>query len=192
MDELTNIDVDPSQIYVQYDIPQIVNISTTTITGSTTVVTTINGNSGQATGPAITITGGSTGLTFAATGNAITLSGTLIAANGGTGQSSYTKGDLLAASAATTLSKLAAAANGARLTTDSTQTTGLIWTAASTGWSNATGTAARTALASYAGQTVSNPPTQAEVQQIDDAVKAISQHLVALLNDLFTQIIIKA
>jgi hypothetical protein len=50
-------------------------------------------------------------------------------------------------------------------------------------WTDATGTAARTALASYAGQTVSNPPTQAEMQALDDAVKAISQHLVAFIND---------
>lgn len=53
-----------------------------------------------------------------------------------------------------------------------------------TAWTAATGTEARTALAAYAGQTVSNPPTQAEVQAIDDAVKAISQHVVALINDL--------
>jgi hypothetical protein len=50
-------------------------------------------------------------------------------------------------------------------------------------WSAATGTEARTALASYAGQVVSNPPTQAEMQALDDAVKAISQHLVAFIND---------
>ena len=53
-----------------------------------------------------------------------------------------------------------------------------------TAWSAATGTAARTALASYAGQVVSNPPTQAEMQALDDAAKAISQHVVALINDL--------
>lgn len=51
-------------------------------------------------------------------------------------------------------------------------------------WTAATGTEARTALAAYAGQTISNPPTQAEVQTLDDAVKAIGQHLVALINDL--------
>lgn len=51
-------------------------------------------------------------------------------------------------------------------------------------WTAATGTEARTALAAYAGQTVSNPPTQAEVQAIDDAVKALGQHVVALINDL--------
>lgn len=51
-------------------------------------------------------------------------------------------------------------------------------------WTAATGTAARTAYASYAGQTVSNPPTQAQVQAIDDAVKVISQALVGLITDL--------
>lgn len=50
-------------------------------------------------------------------------------------------------------------------------------------WTAASGTEARTALASYAGQTVSNPPTQVEMQALDDAVKAISQHLVAFIND---------
>jgi hypothetical protein len=50
-------------------------------------------------------------------------------------------------------------------------------------WTAATGTASRAALASYAGQTVSATPTQAEVQAIDDAVKAISQAVVALITD---------
>lgn len=51
-------------------------------------------------------------------------------------------------------------------------------------WTAATGTASRAALASYAGQTVSNPPTQAEVQALDNAVVAISQAVVALITDL--------
>jgi hypothetical protein len=51
-------------------------------------------------------------------------------------------------------------------------------------WTDATGTATRTVYASYAGQTVSNPPTQAEVQALDDTVKALSQAVVALVNDL--------
>lgn len=51
-------------------------------------------------------------------------------------------------------------------------------------WAAATGTEARTALASYAGQTVSAAYVQAEAQATDDAVKAISQHVVALINDL--------
>lgn len=51
-------------------------------------------------------------------------------------------------------------------------------------WANATGTALRTALAAYTGQTVSNPPTQAQVQQIDDALVVLSGHVVAIINDL--------
>jgi fibronectin-binding autotransporter adhesin len=56
---------------------------------------------------------GTTGFTpnSASTG-AITLAGTLNAANGGTGQSSYTIGDLLYASGSTALSKLAGVATG--------------------------------------------------------------------------------
>ena len=57
--------------------------------------------------------GGTTGLTPAtATTGAVTLDGTLIAVNGGTGQSSYTVGDILYASTTTALSKLAGAATG--------------------------------------------------------------------------------
>ena len=55
---------------------------------------------------------------------------------------------------------------------------------ATTAWATPTGTFDRTTFATYAGQTVSNPPTQAQVQQIDDAVKLLSQHLAALISDL--------
>jgi len=59
------------------------------------------------------VDGGSTGLTpSTASYGAISLGGTLVAANGGTGQSSYTIGDLLYASGTTTLSKLADVATG--------------------------------------------------------------------------------
>lgn len=150
-------------------------------------VTTING----AAGPVVNITGGATGLSFSVGASPSVLSGTLDTDNGGTGQASYTKGDLLAASAATVLTKLAAAANDARLTTDSTQTTGLIWIAASTGWGAASGTLSRAAYAAYAGQTVSNPPTQAEVQALDNAVKLLSQTVAALVTDMTTQRVIK-
>jgi hypothetical protein len=56
---------------------------------------------------------GATGLTpSAATQGVVTVAGTLVAANGGTGQSSYTVGDILYASASTTLSKLPDVASG--------------------------------------------------------------------------------
>lgn len=53
-------------------------------------------------------------------------------------------------------------------------------------WANPTGTLTRTTFAAYAGQTISNPPTQAEVQAIDDHVKAMSERLAALITDLRT------
>jgi hypothetical protein len=56
---------------------------------------------------------GTTGLTpSTATTGAVTLGGTLVAANGGTGQSSYTVGDILYASTTSALSKLAGVATG--------------------------------------------------------------------------------
>jgi hypothetical protein len=59
---------------------------------------------------------GTTGLTpSAATAGVITVAGTLVAANGGTGQSLYTIGDLLYASSSTALSKLSDVATGSVL-----------------------------------------------------------------------------
>jgi hypothetical protein len=66
-----------------------------------------------ASGGVTTITFGSTGLTpSTATSGAVSVAGTLVAANGGTGQSSYAVGDLLYASTTTALSKLADVATG--------------------------------------------------------------------------------
>lgn len=53
-----------------------------------------------------------------------------------------------------------------------------------TAWADATGTVSRATFAAYAGQTVSNPPTQAEVQAIDDHLKLLSQRVAGLVNDL--------
>ncbi len=58
------------------------------------------------------------------------VSGVGIASTGGTGNSSYTKGDILAASGSTQLLKLAVGSNGQVLTSDSAQTTGVGWTTA--------------------------------------------------------------
>ncbi len=64
-----------------------------------------------------TISFDSTGLTPAtATSGAVTVGGTLVAVNGGTGQSSYATGDLLYASGSTAISKLAVGTNGYILT----------------------------------------------------------------------------
>jgi hypothetical protein len=70
-----------------------------------------------------TITFGTTGLTpSSATSGAVTVAGTLVAANGGTGLSSYAIGDLIYASATTTLAKLAAVAAGSYLRSAGTGT----------------------------------------------------------------------
>ncbi len=60
-------------------------------------------------------------------------SGTLAVARGGTNLASYTKGDLLAASAATTLTKLAVGTSGQVLVADSSTPTGLRWSTDITG-----------------------------------------------------------
>ena len=48
-----------------------------------------------------------------------------------------------------------------------------------TGFTAMTGTATKTAIATYTAPTISNPPTQAEVQALADAVEAISRRLKA-------------
>lgn len=51
-------------------------------------------------------------------------------------------------------------------------------------WAAPTGVASRATFAGYTAPTVSNPPTQAEVQGAATAAQTLSQHLVALLIDL--------
>ena len=64
-------------------------------------------------GGVTTWSGGTTGLLpSTATSGAVTVTGTLIAGNGGTGQSSYAVGDLLSANTTSTLSKIADVAAG--------------------------------------------------------------------------------
>lgn len=52
------------------------------------------------------------------------------------------------------------------------------------GWGSPTGTADRAAFATYTAPTISNPPTQAEVQAVADAMQVLSRHLKALIDDL--------
>ena len=68
------------------------------------------------TGGVTSFSAGTTGLTpSTSTTGAITLAGTLVSANGGTGFSTYTTGDLIYASATNTLSKLGIGTNGQAL-----------------------------------------------------------------------------
>jgi trimeric autotransporter adhesin len=61
------------------------------------------------------------------------LAGTLAVARGGTNLASYTKGDLIAATAATTLAQRTVGTNGQVLTADSVEATGLKWATPTTG-----------------------------------------------------------
>lgn len=64
--------------------------------------------------------------------------------NGGSGQTSYTKGDIVAASAATTLGKLAVGTNGKVITANSSASLGVSWETPSTGSGNVTNNATLT------------------------------------------------
>ena len=55
-----------------------------------------------------------------------------------------------------------------------------------TGWFTSTGTGSRTALDMDWGQSVSNPPTQAEMQAIVLQVQKLTKHLGQLINDEIT------
>lgn len=73
-------------------------------------------SAGSGTVTSVDVSGGTTGLTFSGgpvtTSGTITMAGTLDADNGGTGQSSYTTGDILYASSSSALSKLAIGTSG--------------------------------------------------------------------------------
>lgn len=59
-----------------------------------------------------------------------------------------------------------------------------VLTGVQTGWGTPTGTLTRSVLAAYAGNTHSGTYDQTKVQALDDAVKAASQALAALITDL--------
>lgn len=92
-------------------------------------------------GDTLTVTAGSTGLSFAAITDTITLSGTLAIASGGTGQTAKTaafdalaptttKADLISRDGTNNI-RLAVGADGDALFADSTETSGLKWAAVS-------------------------------------------------------------
>jgi hypothetical protein len=83
------------------------------------------------------------------------VTGTLPATNGGTGQSTYTKGDILASPGSNSLNKLAVGSDGQVLTADSASTNGVKWAAASGGG----GTGAPLSVFSSTGLAVSGSTT---------------------------------
>lgn len=89
---------------------------TLTTTALTNVTLPTSGTLATTANTVASFSAGTTGLTpSTATTGAVTLAGTLVAANGGTGQSSYAVGDILYASTTTALSKLADVATGSVL-----------------------------------------------------------------------------
>jgi hypothetical protein len=110
-------------------------------------------------------------------------SGTVAVARGGTNVSSYTKGDLLAASAATTLTKLAVGTNGQILKANSATATGLEWGADTVGTvTSVTGTApisVATGTTTPAISVSSASTSAAGVVQLSDSTSATSSVLAA-------------
>jgi len=76
-------------------------------------------------------TAGGSGQPLLSSGSGAPAFGNLSAANGGTGQTTYTKGDLLVTPGGTTINKLAVAADGQVLTADAASTNGVKWAAVS-------------------------------------------------------------
>lgn len=90
--------------------------------GAVQLIASKAGASGSVT--SVGVSGGTTGLTTSGgpvtTSGTITLAGTLVAANGGTGLSSYAAGDLIYASGTTTISKLTIGTSNQILTSSGT------------------------------------------------------------------------
>ena len=113
----------------------------------------------------------------------------LTASDGGIGQpgvGTYTDNDFALLRNATTIATLTSAAvnlaSGIVLQASGTQ----VVTSRRTGWAAMTGTAARGVAAVHAAQTISSPPTQAQVQNIDNSLVIVAQRLKALIDDLTT------
>ena len=96
----------------------IIEVSNGTLTpGASPNIAVIATGGGGGGGGVTNIAFGTTGLTPAAlTSGNVTVAGTLVAANGGTSFSTYAQGDIIYASAANTLAKLTAGADGQVLT----------------------------------------------------------------------------
>lgn len=158
--------LDSDYAYQEYTSPTIAP-SITNIEGGNTVITTINGGGGgQATGSAITISGGITGLTFTATNNTITMSGTLGVTNGGTG----------ATTAAAARANLGAAKSG--VNDDITMFTALAGVGGFGAW---TGTSTKTGQSTYSA-TADALYNQAQIQALMDKVQQLTEFVKALVD----------
>lgn len=164
--EMYNIDTDAGQIYQQYSPPPPQSFEQTVFEGGTFPVTTINGNAGAgASGPTISLSGGSTGYDFDASGSAVTLQ---------------------VNNATTARTAIGAAASGANadINTFSALT-------GSGGWSAWTGTPDKTSHATYSG-TASVGYVQAELQGAMDALNNVTEAFMALVATLLASGVIKA
>ena len=162
-----NQDIDPNMIYFNvYSSTLSQPIVTTTIEGGTIApVTTINGNSGTAvTGPAITISGGSTGYDFAGAAGSITL---------------------VVGNAATVRTSISAAKSGTNA--DITSFTGLN---GNTGFNAWTGTPNQATHATYSG-TASVGYVQAELQGVMNSLQNATELIMALLTALLANGVIE-
>lgn len=138
--------------------------SITNIEGGNTIITTINGGGGgQVTGPNITISGGTTGLTFTGNGNTLTMAGTLGVSNGGTG----------ATTAAAARGNLGAAQSG--VNADISMFTGL---AGVEGWGAWTGPSDKSGHTTYS-DTADALYNQAQIQALMDKVKELTEWVKA-------------
>ena len=154
-----NIQLDSTFTYSLYSqpvAPSTTIINTGDVTVSTTI-TTINGNSGQTTGPAVTISGGSTGYDFVAAAGNVTLT---------------------VANATTIRTSISAAKSGTNA--DITSFTGLL---GNTGFNAWTGTPDQATHATYSG-TASVGYVQAELQGVMDSLKQATGLIMALLTAL--------
>lgn len=143
------------------------------VVSATTTAVTINGTGGSGTdiaGGNLTIAGGR--CTGAGTEGKIIFSTAATGSTGTTLRSLTQRAEITSAGINI--------ASGHALLVNGTQ----VVAARKTGWTAATGTAQRTGFATYTAAAISNPPTQAEVQAIANALQDISRTGKAIVDDL--------